>query len=407
MKQYMLARQPIFDAGVTVYGYELLYRNSTTNAYDPNIDGDTATKSVIADTFNNFGEHNILDGRRGFVNFTKSLLLSSFIYLLNPADFIIEILEDITPDEEIFQRLKDLQQKGYTFALDDYIGKPNSRAFLPYADIVKVDFMQLPLIDCLQLAHSQELAGKTLLAEKVETRESFETARDAGYSLFQGYFFARPTIFSKPVLEISSSTYLRAVHELLLPSPNFRRLSTIIRSDVMLTYKLLQHVNTLQYEHAHRIRSVSQAIVHMGVRRTYRWLLLTLMRDNATLINNELLKNALIRALFCENLCTEIGLPFYQDEAYIVGMFSIIDTLVQCDLRELLDEVSVSPVVQEALLEHSNVLYRILYIVLCYEAAQWDAVHEFASQYAMNIDTLATFYLNAVHYADSIFDMPL
>lgn len=398
-----MARQPIFDRTLNTCGYELLHRSSNRNAYDSTIDPDTATRSVISDAITNFGIIRILNGKPGYINFTRTVLLSNVIDLLDPHECVIEILEHMEWDDALEKRLIALRNRGFTLALDDYIGDEDSDAFIPYVDIVKIDFSLLSAKERITLARRPSLCGKRLLAEKVETTADYYEARDAGFDMFQGYFFAKPTVFSRPVITISSSTYARAIKELLQPSPNFRKLETIIRPDVVLTYKLLQHVNTLRYNHFHRIHSIGQAMVCMGVRSIYRWLVLILMRDNACLSNSEICKTAFTRALFCESLARIVGIPMPNDEAYIVGMFSIIDALMERELSELLDEVSLSKLAQDALLRKENQLYQILQVCIAYENADWDTVQVAVALYHIESTTIARAYETAVHYADNFF----
>lgn len=69
-----IARQPIFDAKQTVYGYELLYRSGMENVY-LEADGDKASLAVIGNTLLVIGSQQISQGKRVFVNFTRKLLL--------------------------------------------------------------------------------------------------------------------------------------------------------------------------------------------------------------------------------------------------------------------------------------------------------------------------------------------
>ncbi len=402
MKTYM-ARQPIFDASMNVFGYELLYRSSTQNAFDESIDGDYATRQVLSDTLTTFGTENILNGKRAFINFTRSLLLSELPDLMNPSDFVIEILENVPADAQVMDRLIALRVRGFTLALDDYIGAPESEALLPLVDIVKVDFKGISATSREKLV--QKLLKKKLqvLAEKVETQNDFVTAKKMGYTLFQGYFFAKPIVFSKTVLSTSSTTYIRAIDEILHHDADFTKISAIIRSDVTLTYRLLRHVNTLQFCHSNPITSVKPAILQMGERATYRWLMLVLMRDMTQLSNNEFSKLALVRALFCEQICKLAKLPYQQDEAYIAGMFSVIDTMVSQDYAEFLRDISIAPVVIDALLHNENKLSEILEFVRAYESGDWDSAHVLIDQYALSDDAIIKAYQEAVQAADHMF----
>lgn len=403
MKTYM-ARQPIFDAKMDVYGYELLYRSGMENRFDPSVDGDTATRQVVSDVVTTFGIHNMLNGKYAFVNFTKNLLLSNFADLLNPKDFVIEILEDVTVNEEVIQRLKKLREDGFLLALDDYVGLPESEPLLPYVNIVKVDWMQVKPEKRAAVSKKLRQRSLVMLAEKIETEDDLTQAQSYGYDLFQGYFFAKPLVFSKTLLSASATTYMRALQELHKPDINFETISNIIRADVTLTYRLLRHINTLQFDHRYPITSVKQAIVRMGVQTIYRWLMLVLVRDITNVQNsNEFSRNALIRGIFCDKICSIAKLPYDEDEAYIVGMFSIIDSVTSQDFQEILEDIAVSQNVMDALLYQKNELSCLLQFASAYEKADWKMVQEFTERYHLQPQQVVEVYESSVREADKMF----
>lgn len=406
MKSYV-ARQPIFDEYRSVYGYELLYRDSNVNTYNPLMEGDRATRAVVSEAITTFGMNNLTNDQYAFINLTRSLLVSRFPYLLAPEDFIIEVLEDVVIDEELLEKLKALKEAGYTLALDDYIGENYSHELIQYIDIIKVDFKLISREQRAKIAKNPEFRGKKLLAEKVETEEEFLQAIMDGYHLFQGYFFAKPTIFSKSSAEISSSTYIRAIREIIKPSPDFEVLSQIIRMDVNLTYKLLYRVNTLEYYRRNRVKSIKQALLRLGLRETHRWILLIVMRDYTKSKSNELVKVALIRGVLSEKISVEIGLKLYNDEPFIVGMFSIIDSILEESLPNILKDVCVSKEVEDALLDSeqnkNNKLKSILNFVKAYEVGDWETVVKFSEEYHISTDIITNHYLDAIHYADIAF----
>lgn len=403
MRTYV-ARQPIFDTSTNVFGYELLYRNSTQNIFDTTINEDLATQQVISDVITTFGTDTLLSGKRAFINFTRTLLLSSLYTVLSPADFIIEILESVPADDEVLNRMKHLRELGFVLALDDYIGLPESDAILDLVDIVKVDFLQTNTAKQYEISKNLRKRNLLLLAEKIETSQDFERAKKIGFTLFQGYFFSKPIIFSKAILRTPTSTYLRTLNELVKDDIDFTKITSIIRSDVTLTYRLLRHINTMQFNHHYPINNVRLAIVQLGVHCTYRWLMLILIHDMAHDCNNEYCRIALLRAIFCDRLCALMQLPFYQDEAYIVGMFSIIDSLMGKDFADMLNDISISPKVKQALLCHENILSNILDFVISYNHGEWEKVNHFIALYGLLSDDVVNAYRYSVQDADKNFN---
>ena len=194
--EHFVARQPIFDLQQNVFAYELLFRAGLDNYFE-NMDGDEATRQVLANTFLLFGINNLTEGKKAFINFTRTVLLNEYALMLPNQITVIEILEDVEPDRNVLEACRKLKKHGYTLALDDFVYHPKFQPLLGLADIVKVDFLLSGPEDRKKLADDFRPKGIRLLAEKVETVEDFHQARDWGYTLFQGYFFSRPVILSQ------------------------------------------------------------------------------------------------------------------------------------------------------------------------------------------------------------------
>jgi len=211
-----VARQPIFDINENVVAYELLFRNNNEDNKFNNIDGDIATSKVIINSFLLIGIKNLTNGKKAFINFTENLILNDIASLLPKEYVTIEILENVTPSKDIIYSCKNLKQEGYTIALDDFVLLDNLNELIKLADIIKIDFT------ITKGNERKEVIDKILkinnkikfLAEKIETREEFILAASMGYSLFQGYFFSKPTIFNGKDIPIHSSTKYKILKEI-------------------------------------------------------------------------------------------------------------------------------------------------------------------------------------------------
>lgn len=395
-----VARQPIFAVDMTTYGYELLYRNSAENRYDSNVTGEEATRRLVSDLITVFGSSSILNHKPGFINFTKSLFLSELSDFLNPSDFVVEILEDIPWEENLTEPLMHLRQRGFALALDDYIGSSDSEPFLPYSDIVKVDFAQLTTYEQQAIAKPLLEQGKCLLAEKVETPEEFHHAVSCGYTLFQGYFFARPSVLQKTLPALSHTSYLRVFREINQPDPDFQKLSRIIHTDLPLTYRLLRHVNSLPFGIRHKCTSVTQAIVYLGVQEVRRWLLLVLMQDTGALSTCELSKLALSRGLFCERLCAVLNAPISGDDAYLAGMMSVLLDFYGTQAAPMLEEIFLPA----GVLDPCLIVTQVLRLLRYYEAADWEKASDILSQLSLSHKIAISYYVESVNYADMTFN---
>jgi EAL and modified HD-GYP domain-containing signal transduction protein len=210
-----VARQPIFDINEDVVAYELLFRNNNEHNKFNNIDGDVATSKVIINSFLLIGINNLTNGKKAFINFTENLILNDIASLLPKEYVTIEILESVTPSKDIIRSCKNLKQAGYTIALDDFVLLDNLDELIKLADIIKIDFTitkgnkRKEVMDKILKINSKI----KFLAEKIETREDFTIAASMGYSLFQGYFFSKPTIFNGKDIFTHNNKILKEINK--------------------------------------------------------------------------------------------------------------------------------------------------------------------------------------------------
>ena len=141
---FYAARQPILNRDKELIGYELLFRDGVDNVF-PNIDGDEATTRLIEGSQFNFGLEDLTDNKPAYINFTLETLLKGYPTLLGKDTIVVEILETIQPGKRLLAIVKNLKDKGYTIALDDYIHQPVWRHFYPFIDIIKIDFLTCDL----------------------------------------------------------------------------------------------------------------------------------------------------------------------------------------------------------------------------------------------------------------------
>ena len=241
-----IARQPIFDIRQNVFAYELLYRSGIKNLY-AGINGDQASSEVIGSSFLLFGLENLTMGKKAFINFTRKLLEDEVATLLPKESIVVEVLENVEPDKQMLSACIKLKELGYQLALDDFAYDPRFEPFIDLVDIIKVDFLQTSPQDRAALV--QRIGNKNIkfLAEKVETKEDFNQALQAGYSYFQGYFFSKPNIVSGKDITSFKLTYLQLLQEIGKPDLDFDELEETIKRDVALSYKLLRYINSAAF----------------------------------------------------------------------------------------------------------------------------------------------------------------
>ncbi len=247
LDSFFVARQPVFDVEKGVWGYELLFRSSSGSNVADIGDEDAATSQVIADGFGLIQE-DIEEGQRLLVNFPRNMLLEGAADFLPPEVCVVEILEHVQPEPDVLEALKELKERGYVLALDDYIGQEGFEPFIELADIVKVDCLDLKPDELVNVVGNLKQLGVMLLAEKVEDNEMFHRCLELGFDLFQGFFFSRPEII--PGKKVSSSNLNRMQLLSSISGDDFDvdDLTEAINSDVSISYRLLKFMNSPTFE---------------------------------------------------------------------------------------------------------------------------------------------------------------
>ncbi len=400
----LIARQAIFNRERKVYGYELLYRSNAASSGFDGTEADAATMQVLSNTLMSIGEERALSGKKAFVNFDHHLLRQEMHLTLPRDSIIIEILETVKPTADLITLCRSIAQKGYSLALDDFTNEPGWEPLTRIARVIKID-MRLHSREAQErMLRTYQPRGTVMLAEKVETYAEFDWARRAGYDLFQGYFFSRPVLVSSQQIPAVKISCLRLLREVQQPDVDFERVRKLIREDVGLTYKLLRSVNSAMFGRRTEIQSVRRALMVMGEAGLRRWASLATLPALATDKPTELLRLSLQRACFCERLA-ELARAARSNQAFLMGMFSLLDGLIDQPLEEALRSVDLDPEVTDALLgiaPDQSFLARLYKLILSYEHADWDAVERFSK--ACGISSLQTgdAYLESTDWADRV-----
>ncbi len=396
-----VARQPIFNLRKKIFAYELLFRSGTANAMG-NIDGDAATKTVLANSFFSIGLDTILGGKKGFVNFTSNLLISKVPLLLPRKTIVVEILENVEPTPELVEACRQLAQKGYTLALDDFIYNDIWRPLLKIAHIIKFDLRQSTFEQIEDYISRLDNTGLKLLAEKVETHAEFDSARRMGFEFFQGYFFCRPEIVQGKEIPGAQINLLQLMAKINQPDFDFDQLEKVIERDVSLSYKLLRYINSAFFAKAHRISSIKQALVYMGQVEIRRFVSLIAMSNLATNKPNELVRASCIRAKFCELMPGSKADPVTRAELFTLGIFSLIDAIMDQPMAAIMEALPLADSIKSALVDNTGPLYPYLMLAEAYERGKWKLVGPLAAALKLEHVSLPGLYLDACKWADSL-----
>lgn len=403
--QTFIARQPIFDKNQKVFAYELLFRSGTAKNYVDQSDLDQISSKVIADSCLLLNVEDITAGKKAFVNVTRDVLLNEYFHMLPNGLTAIELLETIEPDDEVIAACRKLKAAGYTLALDDFVYSEKWQPLVELADIIKVDFLSTTAAEQKALVDRFAPLGVRFLAEKVETQEVFQDALKMGYHYFQGYFFCRPVILTNKDISGNKVQYCRILQEVHRAELDFRRLEQIVKLDLSLSYKLLRYINSAAMGRRSSISSIKQALDMLGEREIKRWISLIAMAGLGADKPEELVTHAVIRAKFCELLAPSFRLESRAEDLFLMGMFSLVDAILDRDLQSILVDMPIDDEIKSALLGEKCSLKEVYDYMLDYEKADWEKlVDESQDMGFVSPETiLPRLYLNAVNWAEKSF----
>ena len=362
---YLLGRQPILNCDEELVAYELLFRSAGSLTADVS-DASHATASVIINTLTGFGIEDILGTHKGFINVELELLMDDSLHILPKEQVVIELLETLQFTPELVERCRFLKENGFSLALDDHEYSPVYHDLYEIVDIVKVDLLQSPLPRLAEMVKQFECYPLQLLAEKVETQEEFKYCLDLGFDLFQGYYFAKPSVMEKKHLDDSGAMLLKLMR-LLSEDAEQAEIESTFRGDPGLTYKLLLLVNSVGVVTRNKINTVRHAIAILGRQQIKRWVQLALFASSDRRgIENPLVDMAAVRAGFMENMAAcHPGLkknPDSAEKAFMTGILSILEKVYDIPMDEVIRKLNLSDDVSDALVGRQGLLGKLLHV---------------------------------------------
>ena len=365
--QIFLGRQPILGREQQLLAYELLFREGpifTSNRADI-IDPSQATATVIANAFTELSANETLGPYRGYINVDQQFLFSDLIEVLPPALVVLEILESVQPTPEVVARCRELRGKGFTLAIDDVVDVGEAyRPLFELAEIIKVDILDVDAGRLAALVGQLKPFGKKLLAEKVESAEQVEQCKRLGFELFQGYYFAKPTIIAGKKLDHSQLSLMKLMG-LLLGDADTAELEAALKPEPGLTVNLLRMTNSVGAGCSETITSLRHAITVLGRRQLQRWLqILVFASGSQAGSTNPLLMMAATRGRLMELLAGELrsGDAAFSDQAFMVGIMSLMPALVGQPIADIVAPLGLSAPVRDALCEQAGALGQLLQV---------------------------------------------
>lgn len=397
MSDFLIARQPIFDRQLGLYGYELLFRDyredPAAETFPQSVDHMAATAQVII-AGSEFGVSGLVGQGLAFINIPERFIVEPDLLGLAPDQSVLEILETVEPGEHVIKGLKALKDQGYRLALDDFVYHSRFEPLLDLVDLVKLDIQQIDRTNWATEIQRLRGRGIEVLAEKVESEEEYTALHALGCDYFQGFFFARPNLVASKRISGDRLALLSLLSEINDADTTPERIGELVSRDVSLSLRVLNAVNSAAHGLIEPIDSVRDAAVYLGRDLIQRWVSLYLL-FNVEDQSEELIRVALIRARFCETLVMEFCAE-QSGSAFTTGLLSVIDAMMNQPMDVLLEHMVVSQTMRAALVHHEGTRGDALRLAMELERGR----RAESSEFEVDSGMLATLYNSAMRWAD-------
>ncbi len=398
----IVARQPIFDASDRLMAYELLYRHDASAERAEGISTSAMSADVIVKAVLGVGVREITGGVRGYLNFAEEQLTDDIWRLCAPDEIAIELLETVARTPRVVEACSRLVAAGYQLVLDDFRWDESYVPLLELrpAPIVKVDVRAHEPAELEALVKRLRRYGVQLLAECVEDRETKGRCQEIGFTLFQGYYFARPEVYTRKEPPVAQLTILRLLNLLRDMDVSDAELDEAFSADPPLCYKLLRLVNNAATGRS-GIESVQHAIRMVGRGTVHRWLSLLLASSlvGASGTAGELALTAMTRGRFAELLLTRGRTMRDHGGAFIVGLFSLIDVMMHMQMADVLGQIDLAPEVRQALLERRGPLAEPLSLGEAVERMDFEGMLTLSQRLQVPMHELGPMYVESMRWA--------
>lgn len=364
--QSLFAAQPIFDRRKKRVGIELLYR-SDNGVTALELGDSLATTEVICNLCSGISAQLNQYHVPVYINVCADFILSGGFLPLEAGKVVIELVERITPSAEFIARVTALKQMGYRFALDDFEFTADWEPLIALADIIKVDILTSSVLKVKMQMHRLREYPLTWLAERVETEQQFEQYKTLGFSLFQGYFLARPELVTGKKIPSSALKMAELINNLFQQEPDINKLAALLNDEPTLVLAMLRIANSPLYRKTREVSSVKEVIVRLGLDLTKKWILifslLKLCTPEATSI-------VLSRAYSAQALAEEWHVAAGKlTQFFLTALLSGVDILFGIAPGEFISHLNIASHIKDAIRLQQNEEAKAIKIIKSIEKA--------------------------------------
>lgn len=400
---------PLFDEDIAVRAYSLFVQKKNY-FLNPNLLGgaqfDGAGHVDGLEVIDNMGMETLSNDAEVFVQVSNISVFSDIENQCDaPHERVVLLLDNtVLPSDMYLDRLKALRKSGYKLA----IRKLEVSQFEDYREVLQLmDYILLNQrkidISKAKIYFQSLFPNVKLCAVGVDSMETFEKLKAAGgYSLYEGEFFRIPGNRSEHEVSPLKVNYIQLLNMVNSPEFELTEAADIIGRDTALVISLLKMVNRMTRNST--ITSIRHAAAMLGEKELRKWLITAVAGQLYTDKPNELTRMSLLRAKFAENLAPVFSMAIQSSELFLMGLFSVLDVILDMPMKDALETIKVSKNISDALVYHKGIFAFPLEFILQYENANWQEVSRLMIVHNIEMQPVYDAYLNALRwYRDTIF----
>ena len=398
----MIARQAIVDSHQAVFGYELFDRSTASDAHSAASDA-----ALLFNALSYAGTESLVGEKLVFINCTHESLSGGHLELIHPEKVVLEVptlpesatLQDI---EGRIPTLEGLRKQGFRLAFSEQILRRQYVSWLPLAAFIKLDMMTFAPETAESLVKfSRAHTNAQLIAEKVESAEQHQLMADLGVRLFQGYWFAKPALVQAHTIRPSQATVVQLIN-LVRKQASTAEIEDLLKKDPTLSFNLLRFINSSGFGLSCEITSFRHAVMILGLKKLFRWAALLLTTSRAGGSPPVVGTTAVVRGRLMELLAAELMPPEECDNAFVVGVFSLLDTMLGVSMEKAMESVALPQPVVDVLLHNTGPFAPFLALAKACEAGDDAAFARYAEDLHLSNRQVNWAHLQALTWAEDL-----
>ena len=394
---------PLFDENLNIGAYSLFVQKKNT-FLNPSLLGtgrfDGAARIEGLEIIQSMGIESLSSDSDVFVTVSNMSIFSDISEQCDAPHERLVLLMDPTvkPEPMYIERLAELKSQGYKLAMR----KLQVADFESYREILKLTdyvFLNHKKIDISKAKiYFTKLFPKIhLCAVGVDNQEEFAALKSSGgYQLYEGNFYRIPVNSGEHEVAPLKVNYIELLNTVNSDNFELTQAADIIGRDTALTISLLRMVNNMAINS--EITSIRHATAMMGQKELKKWITTAVVGELCTDKPNEVTRLSLLRARFAENLAGVFGMALQSSELFLMGLFSVLDVILDMPMEEALAMVHVSKQVRDVLVERKGPLAKVYDFILRYENADWQEVSRQMILEDIDLETLYNAYLQTLEW---------